>query len=260
MDNKMPTGVQTIPAYNPDWSDEIIGGKKKRTFPLVPNVRDAVLIFLRDNHDKFEPEQTFAIDSWSFLMDFFALQTYAEDDASTDKNGFFYWGQKLKFATKIMGYLKGMRCRVVVTLHETVDRDEKGNLNGKIRPVMDGGYKDQLLGGFNHVWRMRGNVVSTTGGMVKRNADGSVDKSKLSYFWQVAGDSVVDINNGQILDQIIKREKITSIEIFRDPITGVVSGGYQTINQLYTRELSRISQLSNTTENAATEVNAVKQT
>lgn len=233
-DNKLPPGIVTIPAWNPDWADEVIGGKKRRTFPGVPNIRDAALMWLRDNIPLFEPEQTFAMDSWTFLQDFFALQTFAEDEAAKEANGFFFWGQKLKFAVKVMGYLKAAKCRVVVTMHETVDRDEKGNLNGKIRPVMDGSYKDQLLGGFTHVWRMKGNVVGKSStGMIKRNADGTTDKSKLSYFWQVRGDSVVDINNAPALDRALRQKGITEIEIIRNETTGVVSGGYGTIHALY---------------------------
>jgi hypothetical protein len=233
LDRKLPTGVANIPAWNPDWADEVIGGKGRRTFNIA-NIRDASLMWIRDNITKFEPEQTFAIDSWTFLMDFFAIQTYAEDEAAKESNGFFFWGQKLKYATKLMSYLKSAKCRVVVTMHETIDRDEKGNLNGKIRPLMNGGYQDQLLGGFTHVWRMRGNVVpKAANGTVKRKADGTVDKSTLAYFWQVAGDSIVDINNGEVLDRILKNQGIESITITRDNSTGKVTGGYQTIAELY---------------------------
>lgn len=245
-DNKLPPGVTSIPAWNPDWADEVIGGRAKRTFKDTPNFRDATLMWLEHNHDKFEPEQTFALDSWSFLQDGNDLQVYAEDDAGADKaaakgdskNAFFFWGQKLKYSKQIMSILKNMRCRVVVTMHETVDRDEKGNLNGKIRPVMDGSYKDQLLGGFGFVWRMRGNVVATSSSGLKQQG---VKRSDLKYFWQVAGDAVVDINNGHVLDRYIKKHGISNIEILVAD-DGTVTGGYKTIQKYYQEFLSSVGQ------------------
>lgn len=224
-DNKLPPGIKSIPAWNPDWADEVIGGKKKRSF-TIPNFRDAIVIWLEREHALFEPEQTFAIDSWTFLQDAHDMQTWAEDEHATEKNGFFFWGQKEKFSKRIVDMLKNMRCRVVVTFHEAFETNSKGQRTGKIRPVMSGSYKDQILGGFNFVWRMKGNIPG------KNPAGLNAKGGPVRFVWQVAGDSEVDINNGHVLDMIIKKKKLQEIDIIRSE-TGEMSGGYQTIQNLY---------------------------
>jgi hypothetical protein len=125
-----------------------------------------------------------------------------------------------------MDMLKTMKCRVVVTFHEAFETNAKGARTGKVRPVMSGSYKDQVLGAVHFVWRMKGNLPG-------KNPAGLADKGGPTRFvWQVAGDSEIDINNGHVLDMIIKRKKITEIEIVRDA-SGTMSGGYQRIQELY---------------------------
>ena len=238
-DKNAPPGVLTIPAWNPDWVKDL---GIKNTIPGVPNFRDAIVKWLRLNHDKFEEGQTFAMDSWTFIQDACDLQTHAEDDLNPPnkdgkRDGFWFWGQKLKYSQTIAEFIKSMRCHVVVTMHETVDRDEKGNINGKIRPVQDGRYKDQVLGVFNNVWRMRGHMPridkDAPVGPAPRNADGTKKKQDLWFYWQLYGDSVIDLKMDATLGRYCRANNIDKVEIKYDENTGLYSGGYQTIQKIY---------------------------
>jgi len=225
-DHKCPPDITTIPAWNPDWADSLV----KRTVKDVPNFRDAIKRWLRENHDKFEPTQTFAIDSWTFVQEACDLQTHLEDDLSGKKDGFWFWGQKLRYSKELMDFVKTMKCRVVVTFHETIDRDETGRPNGKIRPAMEGSYKDIVLGNFTDVFRQRANTpLLDEAGKVKRDEKGRVVTG--GFVWQVMGDSVVDLNTNPLLGRLCRASKITQFEI--KIVNGVVTGGYQAIQALY---------------------------
>jgi hypothetical protein len=231
-DKNCPADVLTIPAWNPDWADNLV----KRTFNNLPNFRDAIIKWFRENHDKFEPEQTFALDSWSFIQDACDLQTNAEDDnagvgKSGNKDSYFFWKQKLKYSKAIAEYLKSMKCRVVVTMHEAIDRDAEGRPNGKIRPVQDGSYKDYVLGVFNNVWRMRGNMPVKKENEIAKRLDGKKVPVETTYYWQLFGDSIIDLKLDSSLSQYVKKHNIDKVEIVQNG-TGI-SGGFKTIQEIY---------------------------
>lgn len=217
--------------WNPDWADAMNGGRTKRTVMGVVNTRDAVKTWLKNNATNFEPEQTFALDSWSFLQDACDLQTHAEDDISGKVDGYFFWKWKLRYSKEIIQLLKTMRCRVVVTFHETRDRDAAGNLNGKLKPVQDGSYKDVILGAFTDVWRQKGNVpVLDESGKAKLDQKGN--KITGGYVWQLIGDTLIDTNMNPTLGRIVRQRNIQQIPVvFGDD--NKPHGGYETIQSLY---------------------------
>lgn len=233
-DRKCPPGVTAIPAWNPAWADNLA----KRTIKDVPNFRDAIKVWMRANHDKFAPEQTFAIDSATFIIDACDLQTHVEDDfmptnpKTGQKDGYWFWGQKLRYLKELHDFIKSMKCRVVVTFHETIDRDEKGLPNGKLRPAVDGSYKDVILGNYTDVWRQRANVpVLDSAGKAVRDEKGKVRTD--GYYWQLAGDSVVDLNMNPTLGRLCKLYNIDRVPIKYDG--NAVTGGYQAIQEIYSR-------------------------
>lgn len=231
IDKKCPPGITSIPMWNPEWADKLANRTRKSD---GPNFRDAIKRWLRENHDKFTEDQTFALDSWSFLQDCCDMQTAIEDSmtaTSTGKqDGFFFWKQKLMYSKEVMGYLKKMKCRVVVTFHETIDRNPDGTVNGKIRPAMDGSYKDVILGNFTDVWRARANIpVLDDTGKVKRDSQGKVITG--GFVWQLMGDSVVDLNTNPLLGRICREKKITTVPVTVEGT--VIQGGYHAIQELY---------------------------
>lgn len=244
IDKKAPLNIPTIPMWNPDWADNVLkdSQNKGRIRRDIPNFRDAIKKWIRENHTKFSPSQTFALDSWSFLQDSCDYQTNIEDlecgmatSSQGKHNDFWFWEQKLTFTREIVKCLFAMKCRVIVTFHEAQDRDKEGKLNGKIRPLTDGKYKDYVLGAFTNVWRMRPNMpTKDNNGMIRRDPAGNPIADS-GYYWQLVGDSVIDLNCDPNVSFVIRKENITKIRITQDPLTGVISGGYQTIQDLYAK-------------------------
>lgn len=215
-DHKIPPGEQSIEFWNSNVIDKIA----KRTFAEVPNVLDAVRIWLRTNHNKFHPKQTIIIDSFTNLVDSADLQIQAMDRALEKPNKFFAWKIRGEFYKEIFAYLRACPAKVVVVFHETVDREEDGTLNGKLRPCVDGGYKDKILGNFSNVWRQLSNIyIKNQNGSYKYNPDGSKILHKVTYkdnpnwvwFWQFLGDSVIDLNCEPELNRKLREKNISML-------------------------------------------------
>lgn len=239
IDKKAPSNQITIPFWSGDWVKSILK-ERACTVNGVPNHRDAIKVWFRENHAKFTAEQTFAVDSWSYLMDACDNQTHLEDTIcgysktkKGERNDFWFWEQKLDFTREIIKYIRSMRCRVIVTFHEVIDRNEDGKPNGKVRPFMTGSYKDIILGAFTNVWRMRPNLPLNEKDKNKIIHPGT--EAATGFFWQLDGDSIIDLNTDPNIDQLVMAEGIKRIQIHKDYKTGKVTGGYQTIQELYAK-------------------------
>lgn len=208
-DRKLPQGEVSIDFWDSAFSDKLA----KRTINNVVNTRDAFKFWLRDNHHKFHEEQTIILDSWTLMMNAFASQTWAENDVLDPPNQYYFYKVQLRYCREIIDFLKAIRSLVVVTFHESLDRDEKGELNGKVRPLMDGQFKDQLLGHFTDCWRQQANIY-------EREANGSVKRvngvkqlkvlahnnnPKWVWFWQLLGDTEFDTNCNPTLGEKVRK-------------------------------------------------------
>lgn len=216
-DHKLPAGTSSIPVWDPAW----VNSYAKATLN-IPNRRDAFKKHLRTNHALFTPEQTLVIDSWTIMQNAFDQQTQPEEDMADKPNPFSFWKRKAQYSVEIMEMLKACKCKVVVTFHETVERDAEGELTGKLRPVMDGSFKDQLLGHFTDVWRMLCDPYEKDPATGKILMDGANKKVKRGYFWQLKGDALVNTNTNPILGAIIRAKNIS-----------MVPADYQNIMELY---------------------------
>lgn len=217
LDRKLPASEQhTIKFWDSNFADKLA----VRTYANVVNRRDAFKFWLRDNHHKFHEDQTLILDSWTVLMNAFEVQTKAEDDkldASDKSNKYYLHGARLRYCREIFDYLRACRCLVVVTLHESPDRDDKGDLNGKIRPLMDGQFKDQLLGQFTDVWRQRSNIYETNEkGVIVRDKETNQKvvrhvshkgNPNWVWFWQLLGDAEFDTNCNPTLGEKVRKYK-----------------------------------------------------
>lgn len=205
-DHKLPKGEKTIEFWNPDWVDSYV----KRDYTEIPNQRDAYKKWIRENIHKFSKDQTVITDSGTFLENAFDVMTYADDDGT---NKYWFWGEKLRYYKELFNSMKGAKCRIVFTFHEAPDRDEKGDLNGKVRPLMDGSFKDQLLGHFTDVWRQRANIYEKQlNGAPKRDANGQKIIKSVNHngnpnwvwFWQLLGDAEFDTNCNPVLGKKVR--------------------------------------------------------
>lgn len=208
-DHKLPVGEASIPFWNAEFCDKLA----RRTANNVANQRDAFAAWLRANYSLFTEEQTLILDSASKLLNALDIQCNLERDLQQDskRKHYDFWAHKLRFWQEVMTMLKSTKCRVVVLFHETQDRDDEGRLTGKIKPILDGSYKDQILGDFTDVWRQLCNPY-------KKNAAGITEISggkkvvEAGWFWQLLSDEVVNTNTNPTLGRIIREKNITKVK------------------------------------------------
>jgi len=218
-DHKLPANETSIPM----WDAKYVDSQAKRTYGNSPaNRRDAFKKHFRENHTLYTEEQTVIIDSWTIMQNAFDQQTQLEEDMADKPNPFAFWKRKVQYATEIMEMVKACRARVVVTFHETVDRDAEGELTGKIRPVMDGSFKDQLLGHFTDVWRQLCNPYERNekGGIVIAEGKKAI---KAGWWWQLIGDEQVNTNTNPILGVKLRAAKIKMVPASYEEILKIYS-------------------------------------
>ena len=121
----------------------------------ITNRRDAFEKWLNKELTKFEADQTLVIDGSTGLQNAFDLQESKEPvfTKSNRIDEFAYWRHKVEYFGRICEMLKQLRCHVVYICHETPDRNDKGELNGKLRPLMTGQFADQLGSHFTDWYR-----------------------------------------------------------------------------------------------------------
>ena len=142
-----PSTVTVLPFYREDYQKTIMAVNR-------PNVKDCFEKWLEENIRKFAPEQTVIIDSWTFLQDAFdkftpipiAKQSGAEDRMS-------WWGMKADWSQEILTTLQSAQCNIVMIFHEVEERDDKGRLTGKVKPMMQGRFADKLQNYFPYWFR-----------------------------------------------------------------------------------------------------------
>lgn len=150
-DKKLPPNVPSIPFWNPDFVNKIT------PCAIRPNRRDALKRWLKEARQLIDPGTTLILDSFTRVNAEFDLHAEADPTPYLSKSGnvdgFEIYRQKLLYCHTIFEYLQALPCAVIVTFHEQVDRDEKGNLTGKMRPLVTGQFGDQVAGLFSNFFR-----------------------------------------------------------------------------------------------------------
>lgn len=188
--------------YEPAFVD----ARSKRVFATAPpNRRDAFLHLMRNDFPKLQQDQTLLEDSWTSLQNAFDQQTSLEPSFSTTgkEDKYVFWKRKMDFSLEVVEGNKSLNCHVIVTCHEQADRNDDGNLNGKLKPLMQGQFADQLLGHFTDVFRQLAISKPTDVSKVnlsdygcKTVADFQALMNSFTtntmYLWQTQSDSVVN--------------------------------------------------------------------
>jgi hypothetical protein len=131
------------------------GKPNNATLPL--NVRDAAKKWLQVFGSQLTSDMTLVEDSWTSLQNRFDLQSQLAHEISYSRSGeedkFAFWRLKQKYSAEMTELYKSLKCNVVVICHEVRERNEDGNLTGKLKPLMQGGFADQLAGQFTDSYR-----------------------------------------------------------------------------------------------------------
>lgn len=175
--------VTIIPFYDADFCDSLVPRKNKL---FAPNKRDAFTAWLNKEAVNMQQDQTLIIDSWTMLQAAFDQQTGYEPAISRNgsEDKFVFWARKVEFSKEVCERLKTLNCHVVVTFHETIDRDDEGRPTGKMKPVMQGQFADQLAGHFTDWFRQHA---------VAKLKDPANPRSEIigtEYLWQTTADNV----------------------------------------------------------------------
>lgn len=160
-DKKLPTkeaaGIPfllSVPFYSDQFIHQVMGTKP----PLAANRKLAILRWLRNEATKLTVDYTLGIDSYTLGIDnmhnLYVLNNQAlfmsKEGAFDPRKGF---NDKLLFNIELFAILKSLDCTVVITFHEQIERNEKGQPTGKYRPLATGQFKDQLAGHFGTLLR-----------------------------------------------------------------------------------------------------------
>lgn len=161
LDNKLGAhhgrDVLIVPFHDAAFVDSLV---KRKDMKLQPNVRNAVELWLMTEALKLEPDQTLILDSWTMLSSAQEQQEEYEPVFSAKTGGRdtkVAWANKLKYFERITRALRELHCDVVVTFHEQAERYKDGmnagDKTGKVRPLMNGSFKDQLMKHFTDFFR-----------------------------------------------------------------------------------------------------------
>ena len=137
--------VINVPFYDPQYCDSVF---PRRGLKCPPNRRDALLKFLDGEGQRLTNEQTLILDNSTGIEEAYHAQYAVEKldfvTQSGEENKFTEWRMKGDFFTDLHTYLISLKCNVVYLTHESPDRDKKGELNGKLRPLLTGAFGDKL--------------------------------------------------------------------------------------------------------------------
>jgi hypothetical protein len=181
-DKKLPPGVPCVEFWNHDYVQSICKNA------IRANTRDALKIWLRAMKSQLTADQTLVIDSFSRVSDAFDFMAEADPTPYLSKkgeiDGFEVFRQKLLYFKTIFELLGTLPCRVVVTFHEQIERNEAGVPTGKLRPLVTGQFSDQAAGFFSNFYRCNCKEVA----------------GKLVYTWQIRSNNLFNAVRGPEYD------------------------------------------------------------
>lgn len=197
------TDVINVPFYDGEFCDKIV---RRNGLQTPPNRRDALLKWLSTEGLKLTPSQTLLMDNSTGIEEAFHTQYWLSPviSKSGEVDSFAEWRQKVDFFGDLHSAFKALRCNVVYLTHEAPDRDKKGEINGKVRPLLTGQAGDKLIANFTDWFAsitINKPITSDQGDKIMKWA--GIDKSTLEewiastpathqtiYLWQTTSDDL----------------------------------------------------------------------
>lgn len=212
--------VIAIPFYDDAFVDGLVpriapfymphGKTVKKIRPA--NRKDALVKWLYEEAPKFSADQTLIIDGNTTIQAAYHAEywTAPELDQQSKIKPYVEFRQKIDYFTEVFMCLKALKCNVVYIAHESDARDDKGNLNGKIRPLMSGAIKDEIMSHFTDWFRCyaygkpTGQVevdkATKFFGVDKKTMDewSTFSNNETMYLWQTTSDADVDCGTSSL--------------------------------------------------------------
>lgn len=160
LDKKLRSGIPEVPLWNNGWVHDFMKTKP----PLYANRKDAIIKWLREVGPSIPADTTLIVDSFTMIDNTWTefvtnniqlFYTKGNDGKSAEYNGRAMFYAKQNYLVELFALFRSLPCACIVLFHETAARDNKGNLNNKMRPLVSGGaFKDQLEGNLGSMLRM----------------------------------------------------------------------------------------------------------
>lgn len=198
--------VVVVPFYSPEFVDSLV----KRPSPITPtNRKEALIKWLESEGLNITPEQTLIIDNCSEVEKSFHVWFDNNKHLAITKDGDFNqykeWDLKIDYFDSLHTALKACHCHVVFIAHETPQRNKKGELTGKNKPLLSGQSGDKLGGNFTDYFRATTITKPTTEDQFKKTVEwartdlstvkdwcSKVGQHDTIYLWQTCADEECD--------------------------------------------------------------------
>lgn len=213
-----PSTILKLKFYDQEFRDKIQRGI---------SVRDGVEKWINESLSKLSPEQTFGLDSWTFLQDSFDKQTDSEvpNTQRGARDEFWFWARKQEYARDVLVEMQKAKCNIVVIFHEVKEIDDKGRETGKVTPMMQGKFAYKLMNYFPFYFRQiafekifdakkqeeeAGKMGITTEQFRKAQ---EFSTNKTVYFWQTVTTAICNCKSKIPFARFIP----ATYEVFRNP-------------------------------------------
>lgn len=183
------------------------------------NRKEALIKWLSTEGTKLSRQQTLILDgSTGIEEEYHIWYKFHEQELALSKTGqidsFVEWNLKKKYFEELHLCLKSVPANIVYICHETADRDKKGELNGKVRPLLTGQSGDKLGGNLTDLFR----AMAVSKPRDKEQADklikwAGIDAVTLAewvastppvcqtiYLWQTQADELCDCGTSSMLN------------------------------------------------------------
>lgn len=183
------------------------------------NRKEALIKWLSTEGTRLSRQQTLILDgSTGIEEEYHIWYKFHEQELALSKTGqidsFVEWNLKKKYFEELHLCLKSVPANVVYICHETADRDKKGELNGKVRPLLTGQSGDKLGGNLTDLFR----AMAVSKPRDKEQGDklmkwAGIDATTLAewvastppvcqtiYLWQTQADELCDCGTSSMLN------------------------------------------------------------
>lgn len=121
----------------------------------VQGLRHLALIkWLDVEGHKLSKEQTLVIDGLTNLSNHYDREVGVPMSSKTGREDLMaWWGMKLDWNKEFFENLKSLSCDIIVCCHEAPERTNEGDATGKVLPLVQGSFKDQIGTHFTDIFR-----------------------------------------------------------------------------------------------------------
>lgn len=210
-------GVHELPFYDAAWVREVF----KLPSYLKTQLKDVLMQWVENDGLKLTEEQTLIWDggtgTQNMYHNWFDVNKMKFLTNQGKMDDFAEWQVKKKYFGQLMEAFKSMRCHVVYITHEADQRDkvpigQPVTYTGKIKPLLSGGFADELVTHFTDWFRAHVQQVGADNTVTEEGCQKDWKMSKVEwlkwansfgngsyYYWQTVGDNIFDAKSGSLV-------------------------------------------------------------